>query len=388
MLKKENHLTVKLLLQNLLIFFVIFASFANNANAQQVNNYMVEGVAAKALAKSSGDAKVLATASARKDAFTILLFRLALNPSISNNISDDDLFDMVNSEQITEERISGNSYSAIFNIAFLESSVKRVLRDKNIKKTDDVVENYLLIPVKILKQKSLDANIPKELLLWEAENNWKTAIEKEIKNASVSNFIVPESDLSNISSLSKSIIEQVSFDDLEPILTKYKSSEGFVLLFSYDDIENKVTISVQDIKKLQKKLLKLNFVNVERLSYDSLTSKVAQKTVEYLSTLKNSKKSKSETNLIKIEIPISKLGDWMMIKNKIENSNLISQLNIESISKDYVRISVNYTENQDDIIEAFAEKNIFLEKKAENLFNLSLTRNITPTNETINSPKP
>ena len=341
---------------------------------------MVEGIAAKASARSSGDAKILATASARKDAFAILLSRLALNPSLVNNISNDDIFDMVNSEQITEERISGSGYSAIFNIAFSESAVKRILRDKNIKKTDDVVENYLLIPVKILKPKSLDGNSPNELLLWEAENNWKIAIEKEIKNSSIPNFIVPESDLSNISSLNKDNIEQVSFNDLEPILTKYKSSEGLVMFFYYDDIENKVIISVQNVKKLQKKLFKLNFVNVERLNYDQLTSKVAQKTIEYLLTLKSGNKSKSETNFIKIEIPISKLGDWMMIKNKIENSNLINQLNIESISKDYVRISVNYTENQTDIIEAFAQKNIFLEKKAENLFSLSLTRNTQPRN--------
>jgi hypothetical protein len=380
MSKKENRLTVKLLLQNLLIFLVVFTSLANKANAQQVNNYMVEGIAAKASARSSGDAKILATASARKDAFVILLSRLALNPSLVNNISNDDLFDMVNSEQITEERISGSSYSAIFNIAFSESAVKRILRDKNINKTDDVVENYLLIPVKILKPKSLDGNSPNELLLWEAENNWKIAIEKEIKNSSIPNFIVPESDLSNITSLNKENIEQVSFNDLEPILTKYKSSEGLVMFFYYDDIENKVIISVQNVKKLQKKLFKLNFVNVERLNYEQLTSKVAQKTIEYLLTLKSGNKSKSETNFIKIEIPISKLGDWMMIKNKIENSNLINQLNIESISKDYVRISVNYTENQTDIIEAFAQKNIFLEKKAENLFSLSLTRNIEPRN--------
>ena len=180
--------------------------------------------------------------------------------------------------------------------------------------------------------------------------------------------------------MNKDNIEQVSFNDLEPILTKYKSSEGLVMFFYYDDIENKVIISVQNVKKLQKKLFKLNFVNVERLNYDQLTSKVAQKTIEYLLTLKSGNKSKSETNFIKIEIPISKLGDWMMIKNKIENSNLINQLNIESISKDYVRISVNYTENQTDIIEAFAQKNIFLEKKAENLFSLSLTRNTQPRN--------
>ena len=380
MSKKENRLTVKLLLQNLLIFLVVFTSLANKANAQQVNNYMVEGIAAKASARSSGDAKILATASARKDAFVILLSRLALKTSLVNNISNDDLFDMVNSEQITEERISGSSYSAIFNIAFSESAVKSILRDKNINKTDDVVENYLLIPIKILKPKSLDNNSPNELLLWEAENNWKIAIEKEIKNSSIPNFIVPESDLSNIASLNKDNIEQVSFNDLEPILTKYKSSEGLVMFFYYDDIENKVIISVQNVKKLQKKLFKLNFVNVELLNYEQLTSKVAQKTIEYLLTLKSGNKSKSEANFIKIEIPISKLGDWMIIKSKIENSNLINQLNIESVSKDYVRISVNYTENQTDIIEAFAQKNIFLEKKAENLFSLSLTRNIQPHN--------
>lgn len=378
--KKENQLSTKFLslrpvLRNILIFCATFIycfnGTLNHALAQQGNIYLVESISAQASAKSSGEAKVLATTDARRNAFTVLLSRLSINKKIANETSDDDIFDMVNSEQITEEKISGSSYYATFNIVFSKNIVERVLKEKNVTKAEISREHYLVIPVKILEQKPLETNEPDQFLLWEAENDWKSAIEKEIENQSFGQFVVPESDLNNITSLNKDNIDQVSFEELEPLFSKYKSSEGLVMFFSYDRIENKVTILVQDIRKLQKKRVKLGFVNIDRLSYDSLVRKVAEKTLEYLSELK-SNISNSESNFIRVEVPISSLGNWIMIKNKVESSGLINQLNIESMSKDYVIISINYTENQTDIIEAFDKKGIHLKRKSDSLFSLSL----------------
>ncbi|MBU6339537.1 MAG: DUF2066 domain-containing protein [Rickettsiales bacterium] len=320
----------------------------------------------KAVSNSSGEAKVVATASARRDALNTLFSRLSANQNIAGNLNNDEIFDLVSSEQIVEEKISGNGYSAIFNITFSKGAVERALNSgKKIEKED----RYLLIPVKMLKP-NLAAQNQSKFLLWEENNDWKIAIENQVKNESIKNFIIPESDLSNIAALNKDNIDQVSFSDLEPLLTKYKIDAALILFFSYDDIENKVVISVQNIKKLQKKRFKLSFVNVDRLSYDALVKKVADKTVEFLLQNKSNDNSNAQ-NIIKIEVPITSLGSWITVKNKIENSNLVNQLNIEVMSKDYVKISVNYIGDDLDIVKAFADKNIYLEKKSEDLFLIS-----------------
>lgn len=355
----------------LAVLTVFSVSFVKPAQAQKSDIYLVEGIAAKATGESSDTAKVIANANALKDAFVTLLSRLALDTGIVNTVTDEDIFDMVSSKQITGERISANSYSAIFNVKFSRNNVERILRTKNVKEYTSPEETFLIIPVKVIERKTFDVETFNHFLLWEEENDWKQVIEKEIAQESMFQFIVPENDISNITSLNKENIDTITFENLEPLFSKYRSTEALILFFHYDDIDNKVTISVQNVKKLQKKQIRLSFVNVDRLSYHSLIEKVAEKTLHYLMNLKNRNSTKEDKNFVKIEIPISSLGEWIMIKNKIENTNLVSQLNIESLSKDYAKISINYIHDDTDIIKAFAKNNITLNRKSDNIFILS-----------------
>lgn len=365
---KKNQLQIRAFFRNFLIFFTFLTAGLVNANAQQSNTYMIEGVAANASAKSSGEAKIIATNNARRNAFIALLSRLSMNPNTADTISNDRIFDMVRSEQITEERISGSSYSAVFNILFAKNAVDKAI---NVQKTIVSEESYLLIPVKILQKKEIDANAyPSKYALWEGNNDWKVAMEEKLKEKALTKFIIPEGDINNIAIINQDNVDRLEYSELEPIMNKYKVTEAFVVFFAFDDIENKVSISVQDIKKLQKKRVKLSFVNVDFLKYKALLSKVSEKTIDYLINSKSTEAVAMETSLVKIEIPIANLAQWMSIKNKIETSNLVSQMNIDAISKDYVVISVGYVEGQVDIVDAFAKADFTLEKKSEDFYRL------------------
>jgi len=354
--------------RNFLIFLTFLTASLVSANAQQSNIYMIEGTAISASAKSSGEAKVVATNNARRNAFITLLSRLSINPSTADTISNDRIFDMVRSEQITEEKISGSTYSATFNILFSKSAVEKVI---NVQKNIASEENYLLIPVKILQKKEIEADAyPSKYAIWEENNDWKIAIAEKLKEKASTKLIIPENDINNIAIINQDNIDHIEYSDLEPILNKYKVTEAFVVFFAFDDIENKVSISVQNIKKLQKKKVKLSFVNVDLLNYKALLKKVSEKTIDYLISSKSTEAVKMETSLVKIEIPISNLVQWMGIKNKIETSNLVSQMNIDSISKDFVMISVGYVEGQVDIVDAFAKVDFTLERKSENSYKL------------------
>ncbi len=57
-----------------------------------------------------------------------------------------------------------------------------------------------------------------------------------------------------------------------------------------------------------------------------------------------------------------------MIKNKIENSNLVNALNIESISRDYAFVTVGYVNSDVEITEAFAKIGLRLSKKGDDFY--------------------
>jgi hypothetical protein len=103
-----------------------------------------------------------------------------------------------------------------------------------------------------------------------------------------------------------------------------------------------------------------------------LLDKVASKTIEYLINSQKPENVIAASSLIRIQIPIANLASWLEIKNKIENSGLISQLNVESISRDYGVISVNYLKGDAEVIPTFLGLGINLQQKSENFYTLNI----------------
>lgn len=341
----------------LLTYFLLTPIFANAADS---DIYTVSGVLVNASGKSPALAKSSAHANARRDAFATLLTRLEMRSDIINSVNDEEISDMVRSEQIESEKISGNNYSGTFKIVFAKDFVEHILSQKKSggANKEKIQEASLLIPVVMKKNQPL---------LWGENNDWKKSLAKALKTNPASSFIIPDSDISNVATIDEKNIENLDYALIEPLLNKHKANIAYVLIFSYDEIENKVLVKVVRISRLQKNPVKLSFVNVTRLGYEELMDKVANKTITYLTKSAESPQAVVDSGLIKIKIYINNLSDWISAKNKIEKSNLINQLNIESISHDFVMISVKYV-GYTDVIEAFASKGIRLVKISQNYY--------------------
>jgi len=354
------------------IFLLTAFGIALSLNALAADNaYYIEGVAVNVTARTPSDARNLAGKTARRDAFLILLARLSIEEKTADKISDEDLSDMVRSEQITDEKIAAGNYSGTFNITFAKDFVEHVLAKKNSKFpedkefAEDSPTSYLIIPVKILKKK---------ILLWEEGNDWRIAVEKAIKSYSDPKAKSPAVDIDDMSVLNSDNVNQISYGELEPLFYKYKVDMIYTVSFIYDDAENHVTVGIHGFSKLKKMQGGLNFTNSNKVEESELQEKIASKVVDYISKL-HSKKAKNgaqDLDLLAIEIPVSRLGDWLMIKNRIERSGLVSKLNIDAISHDYVKISIAYDNSNFDIIDAFAKIGLTLTKRLDESFLLTV----------------
>lgn len=342
------------------LLLVCFSLTSFSSYAADSDTYFIQGVPVNTTGKSPAASKATAHAMARRDAFLILLTRLEMKVNVADSVTDDELSDMVRSEQIENEKMAGSNYSATFNIMFAKDFVEHILAQKNSTavQVKPVEDSYLLIPVKMKKFQPI---------LWGEDNDWKKAIAKTLNKKSLNKFIIPDSDLGNIATLNDKNVISPDYFSLEPILTRYKASAAYVLIFSYDEIENKVLIEVVRVSKLQKKQVKLSFLNVDLLNYELLMDKVAGKSIDYLLTEKNQISPSANSELTRIKILVNNFGKWLMIKNKIESSNLVTRLNIESISRDFVVITVSYT-GTGTIQEGFARQGIQLVQQADNSF--------------------
>ncbi len=342
--------------------FIGVASFAADAE----NPYVVEDVAVSVSGKSPTDGRNQAVKSGRRDAFAILATRLDLDLKALRKISDDDISDMVRSEQINDEKIAGNNYSATMSVTFAKDFVDHILAQKNLLKEDakeaEGVENKgaaLIVPVTIL---------PRKILIWEGSNSWRSAIGKAVDGDDA--FKIPAGDSENVMTLNPENINHISAQDLEPFLSKYKTDVVYFVFFSRDNVANKASVKIRPLGKTEVLQTKLNFTNAEGLDEQELLIKVAGKTIDYLKSIKNDELKKTEQNF-SLEIPVSRLGDWLMIKNKIETSGFVNRLSIDAISCDYVKASIVVSSTNTNAAELFSKIGFYLTQKSSDVYLLT-----------------
>ncbi len=362
----------------LVLLPIIFIIINFDAIAAQ-NIYEVENIQINSSAATPSQARDLAIANAQKNGLVILLDRLGVDSKIIDDSSNEEIADLIRSRQIIDENIAGNNYSAIFNLVFAKDFVDDFLLRKNAQNSESksglnqATENKtaLLIPIKILKT---------EALLWENNNDWKGALERILQDQLVSQLKIPIGDLGDIANVNVEEISSYGYLQFEQLLEKYHSDFVYLAFFDYDYIENKAIITLKTMRKFQTKEVKLSLVNVERLDYVNFLSKVAQRATEYLLNPQNFNSAddtnlsdkKISQNIAEMTILVSSLDEWLVIKNRIEASNLINQMEIKSISRGKVKILVNYIAANPNIIDSFAKIGLFGIKESDNSYLLSL----------------
>jgi hypothetical protein len=353
-----------------LIFLAFFSLNSSLAQDFEGNIYLVEAITSKAVSKTANEAKIIVGTNVRRDAFMMLLTRLKLPIATSDNVTDAEIAEMVRSEQVVNEKISKNSYSATFNIIFAKDFVEHILakkfdgeKIKQVDKPESYSEKITIIPVKMAKIRPL---------VWEQENDWKVMLERVIaKNRLQKNFAIPEANIENVTMVNGQNIKNIAFSDVEKISSANNSEAVYLLFFNFDEIENKVLIEVVYLRKLLKRQFRLSFINVDRLSYNDLIIKVAEKTLEYLGSNTIGSDNVLDKNIVNIRIKISTLDDWLNIKKTIENANIVEDVAVSSISRDEVKAKINYNNTKISIEEAFRNIGISISKQDQGFYEIN-----------------
>lgn len=349
-----------------LLIISVFVCFKISAQEER-DIYTVEDVAVNVSGNSPAGARNLAMKAARKDAFMILLTRLSLDIAVIDSITEDEIMDMVRSEQVFNEKILGNNYIGSFTIVFAKDFVDNVLARKNTKeivKTHEKPLSFVIIPVEVLQEKNL---------LWESGNNWRKYVSSSIIENKARNFRVIEDDIENITLIDQDNISRISAIEVEPLFSKYKVDIVYVAFFSYDDQKQKASVLIRGFDKLRRFQYRLGFLNSDNMNLQDLQIKVAGKMMEYLSKLKTEdiRMQGIARDILRFEIPVTSLSQWLLIKNIIENSGLVSKVSVESISRDYVYALASYGSSAEASY-AFDKIGISLFKKGNNNYLLTL----------------
>lgn len=365
--------TLFLLFSSLFLLFLshkkLLADDIIKAANKQSNKYIIENINIDVESESSAMARNLAFNEARKKAFVVLLNRLNKNDDFAADISDEEITRLVRSEQVVNEKIYKNRYRANFQIYFAKDFVDDLfLRKKEeLKKTETASDlRFLLIPVKMTINKNL---------MWEQENNFKKYVSQSVIEQKVKNFTIISADIENLAQINAQNITSLDFDSLNYLLDKYQADIIYLNFFSYDEKMKKASILIRGFEKKHKFQYRLSFINSNNLPDDELVAKVSSKMVDYLSDLKieEIRAQSFEKDMIKVQIPLRSLSQWLLIKERIENNKIISRLEIQSVSRDMAKIILS-TDDSLNIVEIFAKMGLTIRPKSQNVYLLTSYR--------------
>lgn len=358
-----------------LIFFIT-SLFSFNSYASSSEIYSVRGVIANAIDEDPSKSRQVAISDARRRAFKILLKNLDFKVSANELFSDEEIAETIRSQQVDAEKIAGNEYSAILNIMFDQDFIDQAILQKKLHhyKANGEIESYVIFPAQIENE---------QLYLWNKENKWRIAISGNLKTKTNKKFLIPEASIDNITSINENKIIASNYNDISNITEKYNTDSAYILIFSYDENKSKAYVDITYLQNAHIKKYRLSFINAQSLDQENLLDIVASKTIEYLSQQDHKIKDSNDPNKY-IGIPITNMGEWLMLRNKINNADFIEKSQTKLISNDLAIFAISYKKDESTIESDFRSIGISLNKKAKNYF-LGTISNMTP-NQRIEEP--
>lgn len=358
--------------------FLVLASFflsfvTGDADAQKTakrmkskNPYLITNIFSSAEEISPSVSRQKSINKANRIAFMVLLKNLKMDENFLANISDEEIAEAVYSRQILDERMAGNYYSAKFNISFLKSSVNAIL---DVGEAQEVVrgeeEIFLIFPVEVMKGQTV---------LWERNNGWNKSLDESINFSNARNIILPAGDYADIVSVNLKNVSSSNYSTFNSTLTRYGADSAIVAYFEFDDIENKANITLNIIRQSGTSKIRLSFVNSKNLSRSGLLLEVADRAVSHVinsNEVATKKVDKSNSDTMAINVEISDLEEWMSIKKKLESLYFIKNLQLESISRNTVKVVIKHSTTEADMAGLLAKYDFMLRNDRRGQYFLS-----------------
>lgn len=336
-------------------------SAASIANESEI--YFVQNINVGAESDSPAQSRGKAFSKARRKALERLLTRINIDFDVKN-IESRDIEDMVIQERVVEETISENSYFAVLDIRFSKDYVESYISEHNrVVKNENKTKKlqFLLIPV------LMDGN---KAVVWDDENLWKTSIVDIIDQQSIENFQVIRGDIFNISIINSQNVVSIDKKQVREFFDKYGVDFVYAAFYSYNKKNLKAKLTIKGFTLQDKFQYRLGFNNTNRYNEDKVKSEVASKLIQYLSSNSLDRAEESDDGIVRIEIPVRRLTQWLAIKNRLQKSDFVTQFDVKSISKDFVKVDV-VCKDAINIVQNFAKMGFNLTYRSQDVYLLT-----------------
>ncbi len=323
------------------------------ARASDSNLYTVKGVKVDITDENAYAAREKAFQQGLRNAFSILIGRLAAHDSQQNFISpsQDVLDSLVLDYEVTSEKLSAVRYIGTYTFRFKESAVKTFFSGNAVSYSDMESDPVLILPF-------YDVNGRYEL--WSYNNRWKEAWDRMDTQSSLVPFVVPVGDLADVSAVDAQRGLDYEREKLFGMLDRYDASEVIIAVAEPDsalleELSNQVLsgqgsliVNLYNTQGDQAQYVTRIFVSAqEGQTADQLFDRAVYQAQALLRENWKSQTSvrADQQNMIEVQVDVRSLKDWQNIQRTLGKVGVINELQVVSMSPKEISFLLSYTGN-------------------------------------------
>jgi Uncharacterized protein conserved in bacteria (DUF2066) len=345
------------------------------AAAQASDEAYSATVKVDATADSVAAAREMARTDGQRRALAAVIERLSGSSGTATppKLDDKTITDMVVSFEVANERMSAVRYVADYTFHFRPSKVRRLVRVAETppvevagKSSGDVATKPAAErgdrPVVVLPVYRDGST----LVLWDDPNAWRVAWSQRPAESGPSPLVLPLGDAADLAAIDAEQAESGKSEALSAIVQRNGASEAVVALATARRQGGKLAGVDVSVKRYRSGRL----INTYGSSFESDpgegdTDLLKRAADSIGSEIESGAKRNADTRSdqparLAVTVPISSLGEWVQLRNRLASIGSIRKIELLSLSRQEAKIEVKYVGSQDQLKSSLAELNLDL----------------------------
>jgi len=339
----------------------VAAIMAFPAAAQDI--FTVSGVHVDERAETAAAARERALEIGQRKAFEEVVARLTLPEDRAGLAMPDTstIINMVRDFGVSNEKTSSVRYIADMTVRFKDDELRRFLRFRDISFAELQSKPVMIVPV---------YRTNNYVNLWDDPNPWRDVWARNIATSGLVPIKAPIGDLTDISTVSAEQAESGSMERLSQLAKRYGADVAVVASAEVSGPEGGETVDVSVTRYEPNGAPQIFGVQEKTQAGETLDETLVRAAKSVQDQLADGWKRANLINYstggnLMVFIPITGLGDWAGIEDKLIGLPVVRNARVIAMSKREVQLSIEYVGSTNQLQTALNQQNLSLSRMGE-----------------------
>lgn len=321
--------------------FLIFTVIMAMAVGAKANLYSADMISVSAEANTAVEARDLALNHAVREAFPMMLRRVALSDTTHVQATPAEMSAFVQGLSIANEKTTPTKYMADVTVQFKPKDVQDFLNRQGILYITKEPPKYLFIPIFVEGDKAV---------IFDEQSPLYQAMKKGITGTTIYEFIAPLGDEADKKTVTLDMLNSGDLTDLNALLIRYRTD--YALLVRVTKTGNIYKVQAKSYPQNTTSADVLFAVSSNAANIPAVMTQILKKTAGELEKKwrQNQTALTDQRGDMTIVIPINGLSEWMAIEKQIKSLPFLDKVQVQALHKNQVFLKITYADTLDNIV--------------------------------------